>query len=187
MYSTLSTNWWLLAIRGVVAILFGILVFFWPTLAWLMVVVSFAIYALIDGVFAIATAVNGQATGEVWWALILEGVLGIAAGVLAIFYPGITQLALLWVIAFWAIATGIMEIVAAIRLRKEITGEWFLAGSGVLSVIFGIALLVSPVAGAIAIAWLIGAYAIVFGATLFGWATEAAGINGVDALPLTPR
>ncbi|MGZ3433904.1 MAG: HdeD family acid-resistance protein, partial [Isosphaeraceae bacterium] len=119
-----------------------------------------------DGVFAIAAAVVGTTVGMPWWALLLEGVCGIAVGVLTFAWPGITALVLLYLIAFWAVVTGVFEMVAAIRLRKEIHGEWLLALSGVLSVLFGVALVVNPAAGALAVVWLIGAYAIAFGVLL---------------------
>jgi uncharacterized membrane protein HdeD (DUF308 family) len=164
MESSLARIWWVLALRGALAILFGVLVILWPALAWVVVVASFAAFALIDGAFAIVAAFAGG-QGR-WWALLLEGVLGISAGVLTILWPGITQLVLLFFIAYWAIATGVFEIVAAIRLRKEIEGEWVLALSGVLSVLFGLALVILPGAGALAVAWLIAGYALAFGALM---------------------
>ncbi len=146
----------MLVLRGVIAVAFGILVFFWPTLAWIVVVASFGAFALVDGVFAIAVALTGHAPGRQWWALLFEGLLGIAAGVLTFVWPGLTELALLYFIAFWAMATGTFEILAAIRLREVIEGEWLLALSGVLSILFGFALALLPGPGALAIAWLIG-------------------------------
>jgi len=162
MEHSLARNWWVLLLRGVLAILFGIMVLIWPMLAWIVIVASFAVYALFDGVFAIAAAFGSRGGGH-WWALMLEGVIGISAGVLTFFWPQITGLALLWFIAFWAIATGVLEIVAAFRLRREVAGEWFLALSGVLSVLFGLALIFLPAAGAVALAWLIAAYSLIFG------------------------
>jgi uncharacterized membrane protein HdeD (DUF308 family) len=161
MDSILVRNWWLLALRGVFAILFGVLVFLWPDLAWVVVVASFAAFALVNGIVAIVAAVSGH--GLRWWSLMFEGVLSIAAGVVTIVWPGITQLALLFLIAYWAVATGVFAIVTAIQLRKEIEGEWIMALSGILSVIFGAALIVLPSEGALAIAWLIAAYSIAFG------------------------
>jgi uncharacterized membrane protein HdeD (DUF308 family) len=151
-----------LALRGVVSIAFGVLVVLWPMLAWVVVVASFAAFALVDGFFALAAALTGQARGH-WWALMLEGLLGITAGVLTFFWPGVTGLMLLFLIAYWAIATGIFEIVAAFRLRREIFGEWALALSGILSVLFGLALLILPGPGALAVAWLIAGYSFAAG------------------------
>ena len=163
MYSTLTQNWWLFALRGILALLFGIVAAFWPGLVWLFVVASFAAFAIIDGIFSIAVAIWGPVKGGWWWAFILQGVLGIVAGVITIFYPGLTSLVLLIFIAIWAILIGVLEIAAAIRLRREIKGEWILGLAGVLSVLFGITSLVMPAAGALAIAWLIAAYAIAVG------------------------
>jgi uncharacterized membrane protein HdeD (DUF308 family) len=166
----LVRNWWMLALRGVLAIAFGVLVFFWPGFAWVMIVGIFAAYALLDGVLAIVAAVTGHAHGGRLWGLILEGVVGIAAGVLTLVWPGVTGMILLYFIAFWAIFTGVFEIVAAIRLRKDITGEWALALAGIISVGFGLAILFVPAAGAVAIAWLIGLYAVTFGVAMLALA-----------------
>jgi uncharacterized membrane protein HdeD (DUF308 family) len=158
-----------LALRGVLAILFGMVAFFWPGLAWLVVVYLFAAYAFVDGVFAILAALAGHARGRRWWGLLLEGVAGIGFGALTLLWPlatVITELALLYLIAFWSIATGVFEVAAAIRLRHEIQGEWALALSGILSILFGLVLIIVPAAGALAVAWLVGAYAIAFGVLL---------------------
>jgi uncharacterized membrane protein HdeD (DUF308 family) len=162
MELSLARFWWVLLLRGVLAILFGVMVIIWPILWWALVVASFAAYALLDGAFAIAAALTGRGAGH-GWALLLEGMIGITAGVLTLFWPVVTGLALLWFIAAWAIATGVFEVVAAIRLRKEIAGEWLLALSGILSVLFGVALFILPAEGALALAWLIAAYALTFG------------------------
>jgi len=182
MERTLARVWWALALRGALAILFGALVFFWPVIGWVAVVASFGAFALIDGTFAIVAALSGQAPGR-WWALLLEGLLGISAGAITLFWPGLTALALLYFIAFWAIATGVFEVVAAIRLRKEIEGEWALALSGVLSVLFGMGLVAFPGAGALAVAWLIGAYSLAFGALMLALAFR---LRGLARHPSTP-
>jgi uncharacterized membrane protein HdeD (DUF308 family) len=170
MNSTLARNWWLLALRGGVAILFGALAFLWPGLAWLYIVLSFAVFAIVDGVLAIIAAVKGQATGGWWWALLLEGAVGISAGVIAIVFPGLTELALLYVIAYWALVTGVFELIAAYRMRKEIKHDWALAVTGVLSIVYGLALIIMPVAGLLVIAWMIAAYSIAFGVLLLSLA-----------------
>jgi uncharacterized membrane protein HdeD (DUF308 family) len=166
MLSTFARNWWLLALRGGLGIVFGVMVFFWPMLAWVVVVATFAAFALIDGFLALMTATSGQEQGRPSWGLILQGVLGISAAAIAILWPGITQLALLFLIAFWAIATGLFQVIAAIRLRQEIEGEWALALGGILSMAFGFVAIAMPVAGALAIAWLIAAYSIAYGILL---------------------
>jgi uncharacterized membrane protein HdeD (DUF308 family) len=170
MMVSLSHNWWALAIRGVAAIIFGVLAFVWPGITLTALVLLFGAYAITDGIFAIIAAVNASGKARRWWLLLLEGILSIVAGVLTFILPGITALFLLYLIAFWAIVTGVFAIGTAIRLRKEITGEWLMALSGVASVLFGFLLLLFPGAGALALIWWIGAYAVVFGALLLGLA-----------------
>ena len=184
--NSLARYWWVLALRGVIAILFGAMVIVWPALGLLVLVALFAAYAMMDGVFAIVSAFAGQGRR---WALLLEGVFGISAGVLTLLWPGITALALLILIAYWAITTGVFEVVAAVRLRKEIEGEWALALSGILSVVFGVALLVMPGPGALAVAWLIAAYSLSFGVLLLvlafrlrSWADPLRGSWGLRAV-----
>jgi uncharacterized membrane protein HdeD (DUF308 family) len=166
MMIVLSRNWWALALRGLFAVLFGIAAFALPGITLGALVLLYGAYAFVDGVFAITAAMVGRTEGVPVWALLLEGIFGIAVGVLTMFWPGITALALLFMISAWAVVTGVLEIVAAIRLRKEIQGEWLLALSGILSILFGLALVVNPGAGALAVVWLIGAYAIAFGLLL---------------------
>jgi uncharacterized membrane protein HdeD (DUF308 family) len=164
---TLGRNWWALALRGVAAILFGILAFAWPGITLFVLVLFFGAYMLVDGIFAIVAAVRAAGEEDRWWLLLIEGILGVLAGLVAFFWPGLTALALLYFIAAWAIVTGIMEIVAAIRLRQEIEGEWALGLSGLLSVIFGILLVVLPApAGLLSLVWLVGAYAVATGVLL---------------------
>ena len=140
--------------------------FAWPGITLAALVLLYGAFALADGILAIAAAVVGRTQGMPWWALLLEGVTGVAVGILTFFWPGITALALLYLIAAWALVTGVFEIAAAIRLRREIQGEWLLFFSGVLSILFGLALVVNPGAGALAVIWLIGAYAIASGVLL---------------------
>jgi uncharacterized membrane protein HdeD (DUF308 family) len=164
---TLGRNWWALALRGVAAILFGVLAFAWPGITLFVLVLFFGAYMLVDGIFAIVAAVRAAGEEDRWWLLLIEGILGVLAGLVAFFWPGLTALALLYFIAAWAIVTGIMEIVAAVRLRQEIEGEWALGLSGLLSVIFGVLLVVLPApAGLLSLVWLIGAYAVATGVLL---------------------
>jgi uncharacterized membrane protein HdeD (DUF308 family) len=163
MLSVMARNWWVLALRGLAGIIFGVLAFIWPGITLTVLVLMFGAYALVDGVFAIIEGIRRRAEESNWWVLILEGIVGILAGVVAFVWPGITAFALLYLIAAWAIITGLFEIVAAIRLRKEIEGELLLGLTGLLSVLFGIALAVWPGAGALALVWMIAAYAIIFG------------------------
>jgi uncharacterized membrane protein HdeD (DUF308 family) len=161
--SNLSRNWWLIVLRGVAAILFGIAAFVWPGLTLLILITVFGFYALIDGFIAIFTGLRHTKDSPRWWVFLVEGLFGIAIGAVALLWPGVTTLAILAMIAAWAIITGILEIAAAIRLRREITNEWLLAITGILSVGMGIVLIVQPLTGSLAIIWIIGAYALISG------------------------
>ncbi len=165
----LARNWWLLLLRGIAGILFGLLAFAWPGITLLSLVILYGFYALVDGLFAILAAIKGGNAESRWW-LILIGILGVAAGLLTFFWTGITALVLTMFIGAWALIHGIFEIVGAIKIRKEIDNEWWLILSGALSVIFGLMVLIMPGAGALALIWVIGAYAIIFGGLLVGFA-----------------
>jgi uncharacterized membrane protein HdeD (DUF308 family) len=163
----LVNNWWAFVIRGVLAVLFGILTFFWPQITLLSLVWLFGAYAIADGVLNIIAAFRRDRPDHApWWALLIMGILGVIAGIIAFVLPNITALALLYVIAGWAFATGVLAIVAAVRLRKQIEGEWLLALSGVLSIIFGVLVAIFPRAGALALVLWIGAFAFVLGILL---------------------
>jgi uncharacterized membrane protein HdeD (DUF308 family) len=163
MIATLSRNWWVLAIRGVAAILFGIGAFVWPGITLAVLVLLFGAYALVDGIFAVIAGISVRKEQERWWMMLLSGLAGIVIGIVTFLSPGITALVLLYFIAAWSIVTGAFEIAAAIRLRKEIEGEWLLALAGLASLIFGILLVVLPGPGALALIWLIGVYALIYG------------------------
>jgi uncharacterized membrane protein HdeD (DUF308 family) len=163
MIERFTRNWWLYAVRGVAAILFGILAFIWPKETILALVLVFGAFALVDGIFTLIAGIASYRYFERWWAVLLEGLAGILIGLLTFFWPNITELALLYLIAVWAIITGIFEIVAAIQLRRVISGEWALILSGLLSIVLGVLLFVFPSAGAVSVVWVIGIYAIVFG------------------------
>jgi uncharacterized membrane protein HdeD (DUF308 family) len=166
LLDVLAKNWWAIALRGVAAIIFGILAAVMPGITLAVVVLLFGAYALVEGVLNVIAAVRRRGGKWPWWALLLEGVVSIAAGVVAFLVPGVTALALIYVIGAWAIVTGMLEIVEAVRLRRVITGEWWLAISGVLSLIFGAFLLVFPGAGAVALVLWVGIYAFIFGVLL---------------------
>jgi uncharacterized membrane protein HdeD (DUF308 family) len=168
--SDLAAQWWAIAFRGLAAVLFGCAALFWPPAAFLALVFVFGAYALVDGVLNVIGAVRAGRSGGRWGALVFEGVVSVIAGLVTLFWPGITALALVLAIAAWSFVTGIAEIAAAIRLRKQIRGEWLLGLSGLLSVAFGVLLFLAPAAGAFALTVWIGAYSLVFGAVLIGLA-----------------
>jgi uncharacterized membrane protein HdeD (DUF308 family) len=145
---------------------FGLVTFFAPGISLAALVLVFGAYAFADGVLAIISAIRRERPGDRWWLLLLEGIAGIGAGIVTLLWPGITALVLLYVIAAWALVTGVLEIAAAIRLRKAIKGEWLLILSGILSVALGVLLVLFPGPGALALVIWIGAYAFVFGALL---------------------
>lgn len=161
--STLASNWWALALRGVVAILIGVIAFTLPTVTLTALVFLFGAYALVDGVLAIAAAIRGLREHERWGWMLLSGIAGIVVGLVAFFMPGIGALTIIWLVAAWALATGALEIGAGIRLRKLIEGEWMLILAGVLSVILGVVIAMRPDVGAAVIVTWIGIYALFAG------------------------
>ena len=163
MLTFLSRNWWVLVIRGIAAVVFGVLTFVSPMTSLAVLVLFWGAYALVDGVFAIMAAFKGpHADGFPWWMLV-TGVAAVIAGIYTFIAPGLTALVLLYLIAVVAIVRGVMEISAAIRLRKEIDNEWLLGLAGAASLIFGALLFVFPGAGALALVLYIGVMAIVVG------------------------
>lgn len=157
------SSWWVPALRGVLAILFGILVFTQPGITLLALVLLFAAYAVLTGAVSIAGAFQSRRTNEDWWMLLLIGLVGVGAGIIAVAQPVLTALVLVLIIGANALVTGMLDIVTAIRLRKEIQGEWFLILSGIVSVTFGILVFFFPVIGAMTVIWMISLYAIVYG------------------------
>jgi uncharacterized membrane protein HdeD (DUF308 family) len=166
MQTHFSRNWWILALRGVIAIVFGLLVLFQPGISLQALLALFSAYLLIDGISNMIHALRNHDRYTRWWVLLLEGLVSVIAGILTFVYPAMTALVLLYVIASWAIITGILEIAAAIRLRQELQHEWLLALSGVLSLVFGVLLMIAPGTGILTLLWLIGSYAIVFGVVM---------------------
>lgn len=173
----LARNWWVLLLRGLVAIAFGVLAWIQPGITIAALVLLFGAYTLVDGVLGAWTAIAGRKEHEHWWVLLLWGVVGIAVGVMTFVAPGVTAFALLFYIAIWAVATGVLQLVAAVRLRKEIAGEWLLALGGLASVVFGVLLMAQPGAGALALVWLIATYAVVFGIVLVLLAFKLRGLR----------
>jgi len=166
MLVQLSRNWGWIVLRGVAAIVFGILSFAWPGLTLTVLVLLWGAYALVDGVVAFMTAFQLKAGGRPMWSFALLGLIGIAAGLVTFARPGLTAIALLALIATWAILTGFLEIAAAVRFRKIIPNEWLLGLAGLLSVVFGVLIVMQPGAGALTVVWLIAWYSILLGLTL---------------------
>jgi uncharacterized membrane protein HdeD (DUF308 family) len=165
MEPSLSRNWWVLALRGVFAIAFGVLVFFWPHMDWAVIVALFAGYAFLDGVLALWAAASAQASGRSWTALAFEGAASATIGWLTLVWPKVTGPVLLFFIAFRAMLTGAFEVATAAWFGRR--GAAALALAGLLSVLFGMAAMFVPGAGALTVAWLIAVYALVFGALQF--------------------
>jgi len=164
--NALSRTWWALLLRGVVAIIFGVFAFTHPGLSINTLALLFGTYVLFDGIGGVITAISGRTENEHWIVLLLWSLVSVAVGLITIFAPSITTFVLLFYIAIWAIATGVLQVVAAVRVRKEIEGEWRLIAGGLISVAVGLVLLARPAVGALAFIWLIGAYAFVFGVLL---------------------
>jgi uncharacterized membrane protein HdeD (DUF308 family) len=165
----LAQNWWALVVRGAAGVLFGIGALVWPPAAVAVLILLFGAYALVDGIFNLVAALRATREGRRWGWLLFSGLMGIATGLIAFFYPGVTALVLVLLVASWSIVTGVAEIVAAIRLRRLIRHEWLWILSGLLSVAFGVLLFVLPAVGAVALAIWIGAYMLVFGALLIAF------------------
>jgi uncharacterized membrane protein HdeD (DUF308 family) len=186
MLANLSRAWYWIALRGLFAVLFGIFAFIWPGITLAVLVLMWGAYAIADGVMALIAAYTMHEEGKPMGSLIVVGILGIAAGVVAFLWPAMTALVLLLFIASWAVLMGIFEIAAAIRLRKHIENEWLLALSGVVSIVFGVLMFLQPGAGALAVVWLIGSFAIFFGILLIALGFRLKGLAGRTATGETP-
>ena len=162
----IGRHWGWVALRGVVAILFGLMALLMPAITLSALVLVWGAFALVDGVLALVAGVRIRDSGKPLWALIVVGLLGIAAGIVTFVYPGLTALVLLYIIAIWALVSGVFQIVAAIRFRKDIRNEWLLGLSGLVSILFGGMMIMQPGAGALALVWVIGLYAVFFGILL---------------------
>lgn len=156
-------NWWMLVLRGVLAIIFGLIAVIFPGIALLAFIYVFAAYAIIDGIIAIIVAIGERGFLRRWGWVLFEGILSIIAGLVAIVFPGITALVLLYIVAAWAIVTGMVEIFTAYAIRPFVSQEWPLVLAGMLSVVFGVLLIIYPRAGLLSLLWLVGIYAILFG------------------------
>jgi uncharacterized membrane protein HdeD (DUF308 family) len=173
MSTALNRMWEALAIRGLIALIFGILCFVWPGMTIRVLIFIFGFFALADGILALLGFFRAVKEGSGWGSLLFEAIVGIVVGLIVVFYPGLSAIALVYWIAAWAIVTGIFEIIVAIRIRKEVKGEWVMVVSGIVSILFGLILFSRPGVGALAVVWIIGIYAIVFGVLMLGLAVRA--------------
>lgn len=163
MLHALARNWWAVLLRGIAALIFGLLAFFWPGATGFALVILFGAYAFIDAVFALVSAIRAAEAHERWWAFLLEGIVGLVIAAIVVFRPGVAALALYFTIAIWAVLTGIFEIIAAVQMRALIPNEFWLILGGILSIVFGVLLFVFPLIGILTVIYLIGFYAILFG------------------------
>ena len=165
MCALLAQNWWAVALRGVFAVLFGLIALVVPGATILSLVLFFSAYMLVDGVFGIVAAVRAARQGERWGLLILEGIANIAVGVIAFVWPGLTAIAFVLLLAAWSLISGGLMLGAAFRLSQA-HGRWWLALGGIVSIVFGVLLVIAPVIGAVVLTWWLGAYALIFGIAL---------------------
>ena len=172
MLHALAKCWWLLLLRGIAGIIFGILAFVWPGITLLTLAILYGAFAFVDGVLSLIAAFTGSAKPVPTWWLVVVGLLGIGAGVVTFAWPVLTAIVLVLIIGAWALVHGIFEIIGAIQLRKEIDNEWWLILSGAVSVLFGLIVLFAPGAGALGLIWAIAAYSIVFGVTFVALALK---------------
>lgn len=165
MSALLAQNWWAVALRGVFAIIFALIAFFWPGATLLSFAIFFSAYMLVDGVFGIVSGIRAASNNQRWGLLILEGILNILVGVIAFLMPGLTIVFFITLLAVWSLVTGILMIVAAFKLNPEYGRGWLIF-SGIVSVLFGVALLIAPLVGAVVLTWWLGAYALFFGVAM---------------------
>lgn len=162
----LSYNWWTVALRGMLAVGIGLIALFFPSITLIILILLFGAFALVDGVLLLIAGIRSRKENERWWALILLGILSMAVALIAFFVPLVTALALLFLMAAWAIIGGMLEIIAAIQLRKQIKGEWILVLDGVITLLFGLALIIMPAAAILALVWLFGGFKVISGVLL---------------------
>ena len=187
MKDLFTRSWWLLALQGIAAIAFGVLAIMWPGITLLWLVALFAAYALLQGGAAIYASIRGRHIESKWWLVLLLGIVSVAAGVLAIFYPTITALTLVLLMGANALVTGVLQIVVAVRLRQQIRREWLLVANGIISIIFGALVMLFPAGGALAMVWLVSFYAVLTGVLLLTLALRARSWHNVAAPGLVGR
>jgi uncharacterized membrane protein HdeD (DUF308 family) len=181
MDELLGHAWWMLALRGAAGVLFSLLALLWPGLTLLLLVAMFAAYALVGGIASVVAAIQNRSARTDWCVPLVLGLCSVAAGVIAMLLPGITALLLIAVMGVNAVVTGVFDLIAAVRLRKRGRNEPLLFFIGILSVVFGIVVLLYPGAGALALVWMIGTYALITGALLLAFAMGARGWQRADS------
>lgn len=169
MIERFSAHWWVFALRGVAAILFGLIALFNPEITIYVLVLIFGAYALVDGVFAIGVSIRGSHADQRWWILLTEGIASLVVGVVSFLNPNITAFVFAYLLAAWAILTGVFAIISAVQMRTHLPDEWMWIVSGVISIAFGIAIAVLPAAGVILWSYLIGVYAFIAGVALLAF------------------
>ena len=182
-----ARTWWVTVLRGLCAVLLGCIALALPGMTLVALVMLFGAYAFGDGLLAIVGAVRAVSHERPWWPLLIEGLVGIAIGLLTFFWPSLTTMTLLYLIAIWAILTGVLELVAAIRMHRPMVDEWLLVVVGVLSIAFGLYMLANPVAGALALVWMIGVYALAFGLVMVVLGTRRRTRQQQPSAPPTER
>jgi len=173
MLELVARNWWVYIIRGLLALIFGLYAWFMPGMAMMVLLMFFGIFVLMEGIFSIIGAIAGRKYSEVWWLILLEGIAGVALGLLTLIRPEFVASVIVIFIALWAIWGGLFRIIAAVRLRKELDGEWLLIFGGVVSILFGLMLFKHTGAGIVAISWLIAFFASMFGMLLISFGIKA--------------
>jgi len=163
MLKILQKNWWVFGLRGLLSIIFGVLALVWPEITLLTLVTLFGVFVLVDGVLDLLAGFASAESNRRWWVLILEGLVEIGVALMTFFWTDITAIVLLYFIAAWAVLSGLMEIIAAVQLRRMIENEWAMILGGILSIVLGVLLIIFPQAGAVSLTWLIGIFAIIFG------------------------
>lgn len=185
MKDVLTRSWWMLALRGVVAIVFGALAIAMPGLTLLWLVALFAAFALLGGAAYVFGAARARGH-EGWGVMLVIGIVSVVAGVLAVLYPGLTALTLILLMGANALLTGVLDIVAAVRLRRQITHEWLLVAAGVVSIVFGAIVIIFPGAGALALIWFVSFYAVLTGVLLLAVAFRARRWQRDEQMGATP-
>jgi len=177
MLHLLSRNWWAVLLRGICAVIFGLAAFAWPGITLALLILFYGAYVLVEGIFAVVSSFGRTKDSKFPWSMFLVGLVSIAVGLITFVWPGLTALALLYLIGAWAIVRGIFEIVAAFELRKQIEGEWLMIIAGMASVLFGVLMVLWPGAGVLALLWLIGIFAVIFGVIIIILAFKLRGLK----------